>query len=174
MTGWRSWAIPILLAAAGCEWKITSRVGVQVMAPLARARDDGTREAPLGGVSARVECPGGASERLGSTDASGSILVTTRAPVRLDCDLAIDYRGYPVARVAVDEACSLKEAGECRVLEVRLTHDPRDRASSAEPVALRARCEGEPHAGWVRCRRGEEPIFPGAPGRWPAFSDRSR
>ena len=139
MTVSRSCMIPIFLVLAACEWKNTSRVLVQVRTPLVRARDDGAREAPLGGVSARVECPGGAAERLGSTDSSGSILVTTRAPVRLDCDLAIDYRGQSVARVAVGEACSLEEAGECRMLEVRLTHDPRARSSTVEPVAVRSR-----------------------------------
>ena len=171
MTDWHRWAIPILFAAAGCEWKITSRVGVQVTTPLVRARDDGTREAPLGGVSARIECPGGGGETLGSTDAGGSMLVTTRAPVRLDCDLAIDYRGQPAARVAVDEACSRKESGECRVLEVRLTLSPRDRSSVSEPLAMRARCEEPQTADWVRCRRAAEPV-PVEVG-WP-FTGRSR
>ena len=137
MTVRRSWAIPILLALAGCEWKNTSRVGVQVIAPLAHPRDDGTRESPLGGVSARIECPGGAAESLGSTDASGFILVTTRESVRLDCDLAIDYRGRPFARVAVDEACPIRDGGECRALQVRLMLDPGGRFSFTQPVALR-------------------------------------
>ena len=126
----RTWAF-ILLAAAGCEWKVTSRVLLQVTAPLARARDDGTRETPLGGAFASIRCPDGAVEKLGSTDSSGSVLVTTRAPVRLDCDLAVDYRGRPFALVAVGEACSRQEAGECRVLEARLTLDPK-----AEPLML--------------------------------------
>ena len=171
MTVSRFRIIPVFLAVAGCQWKETTRVGVQVMAPLVHARDDGTREAPLGGVAARVECPGRAAERLGSTDASGAILVTTAAPVRLDCDLAIDYRGRPVARVAAAEACSLEKAGECRVLEVRLTHDPRARSSPVEPMALRVRCEEGPvRADWVRCRQAAEPVFPHEPA--PSLSER--
>jgi hypothetical protein len=140
MTLWRSQAILVLVAAAGCEWKNTSRVGVQVIAPLARARDDGTRETPLLGASARIACPDGTGEKLGSTDAGGWILVTTRAPVRLECDVAVDYRAQLLTRVAVREACSVQEAGECRGLQIRVMLDPRGRSSLTQPVALRPRC----------------------------------
>ena len=85
----RTLFIPILFAAAGCEWKTTSRVGVQVTTPLLRARDDGARDAVVGGAKVRVRCPGGAGEDLGSTGAEGWVLVTTRAVVPLTCDLAI-------------------------------------------------------------------------------------
>ena len=157
MTGWRLSLIPILIAAAGCEWKISSQVAVQVMAPLLRARNDGTRDAPIGGAVIQVKCPNGVVERLGSTDAAGWVFITTRAPVGLECDLASDYRGYPFALVPVNETCSRKEAGECRELGVRLSLDLRGDSSSAGAVALRVRCEEEPHRGFVRCWRATKP-----------------
>ena len=143
--------IPILLAVAGCEWKTTSRVGVQVTTPLLRTRDDGTRDAPVGGARVRVRCPDGAGEDLGSAGAEGWVLVTTRAPVPLTCDLAIDYRGHLVALVPVSETCSRKEFGECREVRVRLIVDLRGDASTPDSVALRTRCEREQD--WVRCWR---------------------
>src|SRR5437868_3839114 len=131
MTAWRLWPIPILVAAAACEWKDTSRVGVQVMAPLVRALDDGTRYVPVLGAVIRIECPNGVVEELGPTDANGWVLVTTRAPVSLGCDVAVDDRGRRVALVRVHETCSRKEAGECRDLDLRLKLDPRGAPSTA-------------------------------------------
>ena len=162
--------IPILLAAAGCEWKTTSRVGVQVTTNLPRTRDDGTRSAPLGGARVRVRCPGGAGEDLGSTGAEGSVLVTTRAAVPLTCDLSIDYRGHLVALVPVSEACSREEGGECREVRVRLIVDPRDDASTTDPVAMRTRCEREQD--WVRCWRLAYPVI-SAEGPGPFFTHRA-
>jgi len=170
MTASRLSLIPILIAAAGCEYRMTSRVGVQVMAPLQRARDDGTRDAPVGGAVISVKCPSGGGERLGSTDAAGWVLVTTRAPVGLDCDLAVDYRGQPLALVPVNETCSRKEAGGCRVIEVRLALDAKRDAPSPQPVALRARCEAEPHGDWVRCWRTRKPVTAEWGGPAPTFT----
>lgn len=138
--------IPILLAAASCEWKTTSQVSVQVTTPHPRARGDRARDTRVGGAHVRIQCPGGAAENLGSTGAEGSVLVTTRAAVALTCDLAIDYRGTLVALVPVAEACSREERGECRELRVRMDVDLRGTASAA---ASAARCEREQD--WVRC-----------------------
>src|SRR4051812_10727708 len=99
MTPVPRWPIAILVAAAGCEWKTTSRVGVQVRAPLARALDGGARDVPVLGAVIRVKCPNGVVEELGSTDANGSVLVTTKSPVFLACDVTVDYRGRTVALV---------------------------------------------------------------------------
>lgn len=162
--------IPILLAAAGCEWKTTSRVGVQVTTPLLRTRDDGTRDAPVGGARVRVRCPGGAGEDLGSAGAEGWVLVTTRAAVPLTCDLAIDYRGHLVALVPVSETCSRKEGGECREVRVRLIVDLRGNASTADSFALRTRCEREQD--WVRCWRPAYPVI-SEEGPWPFFTRRA-
>src|SRR5215470_15468276 len=133
MTAWRLSLVPVLMVAAACEWKVTSRVGVQVVEPLQRVRGDGTRENPVAGAGVRIQCPDGAIERLGATDAAGWVLVTTRAPVGLDCDLAIDVDRHSAALVPVAEACAQKESGECRVLEVRWT----------TPGGLRAVAGGE-------------------------------
>lgn len=146
-----------ILLAAGCEWKTTTRVGVQVTTPLPRTRDDGTREAPIGGARVRVRCPGGAGEDLGSAGAEGWVLVTTKAAVPLTCDLAIDYRGHLVALVPASEACSRKEGRECREVRVRLIVDLRGSASTADSVALRTRCERDQD--WVRCRRPAYPVI---------------
>jgi len=118
MSRWRF--LPILLAVAGCDWKVTTRVGVQVTAPLPRARDDGTRDAPVPGALVRVECPGGDAQQLGRTDVAGWVLITTRAAVALDCALTIEHGGRSTASIPVSEACTLKEANECRALEVRV------------------------------------------------------
>ena len=162
--------IPILLATAGCEWKTTSRIGVQVTTPLVRMRDDGTRDAHVGGARVRVRCPGGAGEDLGSTGAEGWVLVTTRAAVPLTCDLAIDYRGELVALIPVGETCSRKEGGECRDLRVRLNVDLGGNASTADSVALRTRCEREQE--WFRCWRPAYPVI-SEDGPLPFFTRRS-
>jgi len=160
MNACRLWLIPILLAAGGCEWRTTSRVGVQVMVPVQRPSGDGTHDAPAGGAVVGVKCPSGVVESLGSTDAAGWVLVTSKAPVGLDCDLAIDYRGHPSALVPVNQTCSRKEGGECRELELRLTLDFKGKGDSAnaESVALRARCEEEPHGGFMGCRGATKPL----------------
>src|SRR3954465_4725301 len=95
-----------LAASAGCEWKVTSRVGVQVMAPLVRAHDDGTRDPPGAGAPGRVECPDGKVERLGTTDAFGWVLVNTRTPVGMDCSIAILRDGPLAGRVLNNRACT--------------------------------------------------------------------
>ena len=167
----RFWPIPLLLIAAGCEWKTTSRVGVQLTAPL--ARHVGRRLVSVGGAAIRVQCPGGTVEKLGSTNADGWVMVTSKAPVRLDCDLAIDYRGHPYALVPVAEACSRKEGIECRVLEVRLMVEPGDGPSGDEPVAVRTRCEEAPQDGWVRCGRMTNPPTAEWEATWPVFARRA-
>ena len=149
--------IPILLAAAGCEWKTTSRVGVQVTTPLLRMRADGTRDAYVGGATVRVRCPGGAGEDLGRTGAEGWVLVTSRAAVPLACDLAIEYRGDLVALIPVSQTCWRKEGGECRDVRARLNVDLRGNASTADSVALRAGCEREQE--WFRCWRPPYPAI---------------
>ncbi len=141
--------IPILVAAAGCERKTTSRVGVQVTALLPRARGDGALDAPVGGARVRIRCPDGTGEDLGLTGAEGSVLVTTRAAVALTCDLAIHSRGNLVALVPVAGTCSRAEGGECRELRVRLNVELRGNASAADSVAPGTRCEREQD--WVRC-----------------------
>jgi len=173
MTGRRLSLIPILIAAAGCEWKITSQVAVQVMAPLLRVRNDGTRDTPIGGAVIQIKCPNGAVESLGSTDATGWVFVTSRAPVGLDCDLAIDYRGHPVALVPVNETCSRKEAGQCRELGVRLSLDLGGDFSNAEAVALRVRCEEATRRGFVRCWQATKPVTAERGAARPAFMDRA-
>src|SRR5262249_12598524 len=75
VTGRRHWSEPmtarrlslvsVLIVAAACEWKVTSRMGVQVFEPLARTREDGTWQAPVAGAAVRVECPDGTTESLG-------------------------------------------------------------------------------------------------------------
>jgi hypothetical protein len=162
--------IPILLAAAGCEWKTTSRVGVQVTTPLLRTRDDSTGDAPAGGARVRVRCPVGAGEDLGSAGAEGFLLVTTRAAVPLTCDLAIDYHGHLLAIVPVSETCFRKEGGECREVRVRLIVDLRGDASTADSVALRTRCERDQD--WVRCWRPAYPVI-SEKGPWPFFTWRA-
>jgi hypothetical protein len=142
--------IAILLAAAGCEWKTTSRVAVQVTTPPPRTLADGAREVQIRGARVRVQCPDGTGEDLGSTGAEGSVLVTTRAAVSLACDLAIDHRGNLVALVPVAGTCSREEGGECRELRVRLNVVLRGKASGADATAPGTRCEREQD--WVRCR----------------------
>ncbi|HZX93305.1 MAG TPA: hypothetical protein VFE90_02230 [Myxococcales bacterium] len=126
-----------LAASAGCEWKVTSRVGVQVMAPLVRAHDDGTRDAPVAGAPVRVECPDGKVERLGTTDAFGWVLVNTRTPVGMDCSIAILRGGHVAAQVPINEACSSREGGECRAFEARVVLDLRLEAREAQPRIVR-------------------------------------
>jgi len=161
MTAWRFSLVPILIAASGCDWKITSRVGVQVMAPLRQARDDGTRDVPIGAARVRVECPNRVGESLGATDASGWVLVVTRTPVGLDCNLAIDSDHRAIALIPVSETCARREAEECRVLEVRVTLDLKDEAAGPEPIALGARCETGPLGGLARCWRAAKPMTVG-------------
>jgi len=141
MTAWRSMLVRVLIAAASCNPKVTSQVGVQVTQPLLRVRADGTREVPFLGAEVRIECPNDTVETLGSTDAGGWVLVTTRAPVALECQLAIDSAGHPLARIPVDESCTQREGGECRALILRMMLDRRAEVSGGQPIA-RARPAG--------------------------------
>jgi hypothetical protein len=111
------------LALAGCEWKVTSRVGVQVVAPREAGRGDRSLEAPIEGARVSVECPDELEQGLGVTDRAGLLLATAGSPVRVDCTLVVARDGRTLARLPAWRACSIRSGSECRAVEARVRLD---------------------------------------------------
>jgi hypothetical protein len=112
-----------LLALAGCEWKVTSRVGVQVVALREGARGGRSLEAPIEGARVSVECPDELERRLGVTDPAGLLLAIADSAVRVDCTLVVARDGRTLARLPASGACSIRSGSECRAVEARVRLD---------------------------------------------------
>src|SRR5437868_11698904 len=91
MSSLRACFVAALFVAAGCETKITSRVGVHAVGVRTSVRNDGPRLAPIQGAAVRVECSGTAGESVGTTDTAGWLLANSATPVDVGCAVSIEH-----------------------------------------------------------------------------------